>query len=175
MKNPDFATSGTCFKMAHRVCSSKLFCLFYIQRNSFRHYSLFGSLVLNQVSRVSSNVLGVRRQLKDLGRRERIFNLARGFSSDGEDDKDVEQSPAEEHESVEEGELDLVPYMPKRRGGELAAMSVPEDFPNVPLLALTRHPIFPKFVRLLEVCLAHLSCASHSSHVTLMHLSLIHI
>lgn len=35
--------------------------------------------------------------------------------------------------------------------GALTTMSVPEDFPNVPVIAVRRNPVFPRFVKMIEV------------------------
>lgn len=67
-----------------------------------------------------------------------------GVSSSGKVDR-------HEEEEEEEEELDLVPHPFSRRNGSLAEVTVPEDFPEVPVLALSRQPLFPKFVKILEV------------------------
>ena len=36
--------------------------------------------------------------------------------------------------------------------GALTSMAVPEVFPNVPLIAISRNPVFPNFVKMIEVC-----------------------
>ena len=40
------------------------------------------------------------------------------------------------------------PIMP---GAALSAMNVPEDFPHVPIIAVNRSPVFPKFIKMIEV------------------------
>ena len=37
-------------------------------------------------------------------------------------------------------------------GGALSAMSVPENFPNIPIIAVNRNPVYPRFVKMIEVC-----------------------
>ena len=93
-----------------------------------------------------------------------LANFQRGLatSKDGEDDDggggenkgDVDggegTGDVDTHDEEEE-ELDLVPHPFSRRSASPAEVTVPEDFPEVPILALSRQPLFPKFVRILEV------------------------
>lgn len=34
-----------------------------------------------------------------------------------------------------------------------ATMMVPEIWPSVPVIAITRNPVFPRFIKILEVCI----------------------
>jgi Lon-like ATP-dependent protease len=36
-------------------------------------------------------------------------------------------------------------------GFALSAMNVPEAFPNVPVIAVSRHPVFPRFLKMIEI------------------------
>lgn len=36
-----------------------------------------------------------------------------------------------------------------------ATMMVPEIWPTVPVIAITRNPVFPRFIKILEVCIIH--------------------
>jgi Lon-like ATP-dependent protease len=36
--------------------------------------------------------------------------------------------------------------------GALSTMNVPEVFPKVPVIAVSRNPVFPRFIKMLEVC-----------------------
>lgn len=40
----------------------------------------------------------------------------------------------------------------------LTTMMVPEVFPNVPLIAVTRNPVFPRFIKIIEVLICFISC-----------------
>ena len=75
--------------------------------------------------------------------------------NEGDEKKEMEEvsssGEVDRHEEEEEEELDLVPHPFSRRSGSLAEVTVPEDFPEVPVLALSRQPLFPKFVKILEV------------------------
>ena len=37
--------------------------------------------------------------------------------------------------------------------GALAQVMVPDVFPEVPLLPVHRNPVFPRFVKMMEVCM----------------------
>ena len=54
------------------------------------------------------------------------------------------------HEEEEE-ELDLAPHPFSRCSASPAEVTVLVDFPGVLILALSQQPLFPKFVRILEV------------------------
>lgn len=77
---------------------------------------------------------------------ERAFgNQASGAGFSGEDGGDNVGSGGEE--SGGEGGA---PY----NGPEMTAltpMMVPEVFPNVPLIAVSRNPVFPRFIKIIEV------------------------
>ena len=92
-----------------------------------------------------------------------LANIQRGLATskdgedsddDGDEKKEVEGGSRSDEIDVheeEEEELDLVPHPFSRRSASPAEVTVPEDFPEVPLLALSRQPLFPKFVKILEV------------------------
>ena len=81
--------------------------------------------------------------------------VCRTFSSSSEGDEGEggeDKTGGEEQESVEgDGSLGLMSPIVKQYA--LAPMSVPDRFPEVPVLPISRHPIFPRFVKMLEVCL----------------------
>ena len=90
-------------------------------------------------------------------------------SSEGDEGEGGEEKPAgEEQESVEgDGSLGLMTPIVKQYA--LAPMSIPDRFPEVPVLPISRHPIFPRFVKMLEVCL-------HSTSIfVLVHICTYHI
>lgn len=43
--------------------------------------------------------------------------------------------------------------------GALTTMSVPDVFPNIPVIAISRNPVFPRFVKMIEVSLCHSICS----------------
>ncbi|KAF0042659.1 hypothetical protein F2P81_006191 [Scophthalmus maximus] len=77
---------------------------------------------------------------------DRMFgNQASGAGFSGEDGGDSAGSGAEES-----GGDGGVPY----NGPQMTAltpMMVPEVFPNVPLIAVSRNPVFPRFIKIIEV------------------------
>uniref|UniRef100_A0A3B5AKJ8 Lon protease homolog, mitochondrial n=1 Tax=Stegastes partitus TaxID=144197 RepID=A0A3B5AKJ8_9TELE len=73
-------------------------------------------------------------------------NRASGAGFSGEDGADSSGSGGEESG----GDGGGVPY----NGAQMTAltpMMVPEVFPNVPLIAVSRNPVFPRFIKIIEV------------------------
>ena len=74
-----------------------------------------------------------------------------GEGEEGEgDERSAEsgvESGGEEHE--DEDEMSLEAIAPKQHA--IAPVTVPDNFPEVPILAISRNPIFPRFVKMLEV------------------------
>ena len=112
---------------------------------------------------------GARRDLNSILSRwrnlDRPSHVQRGqvraFSSDGDEGGEGSEESHEVHAEIEEEEenlTDLIPHPSSSRGGSLSDIAVPDDFPEVPLISLSRHPLFPKFVKLLEVCLILVLC-----------------
>ena len=69
----------------------------------------------------------------------------RAYSSSadqGSDDEAESDPPTVEPETVSET---IYPM------GALTSMAVPEVFPNVPVIAISRNPVFPLFVKMIEV------------------------
>ena len=63
-------------------------------------------------------------------------------SSDGSDDDETND---------DEGSLDEVDLGSLSRA--IATISIPDTLPEVPLLVLNRNPMFPRFVKMVEVSL----------------------
>ncbi|XP_058494763.1 lon protease homolog, mitochondrial [Solea solea] len=77
---------------------------------------------------------------------DRMFgNRASGAGFSGEDGADSAGSGGEES-----GGDGGVPY-PGPQMTALTPMMVPEVFPNVPLIAVSRNPVFPRFIKIIEV------------------------
>lgn len=77
---------------------------------------------------------------------DRTFgNRASGAGFSGEDGGDSAGSGGEES-GGDEG----VPYNASQMTA-LTPMMVPEVFPNVPLIAVSRNPVFPRFIKIIEV------------------------
>ena len=54
-----------------------------------------------------------------------------------------------EREAAEEKESEETPA--GEPGFALSTVDVPEMFPNVPVIAINRHPVFPRFMKMIEV------------------------
>uniref|UniRef100_A0A8C4DZS5 Lon protease homolog, mitochondrial n=1 Tax=Dicentrarchus labrax TaxID=13489 RepID=A0A8C4DZS5_DICLA len=92
---------------------------------------------------------------------DRMFgNRASGAGFSGEDGGDSAGSGGEES-----GGDGGVPY----NGPQMTAltpMMVPEVFPNVPLIAVSRNPVFPRFIKIIEVrMIFSISCSNESDVV----------
>lgn len=70
-------------------------------------------------------------------------------SEDGEADESGEGVTDEE----EEGGALGIELLPPNQMHAIAPVSIPDNFPEVPVLAISRNPIFPRFVKILEVSL----------------------
>ena len=52
-----------------------------------------------------------------------------------------------------EGELGGLEMLPVARHHAIAPVNIPDNFPEVPILPISRNPLFPRFVKMLEVSL----------------------
>ena len=82
-----------------------------------------------------------------------IVCRASSSSSGGDEGEGGEEKPAGEGQESAEGDGSLGLITPIVKQYALAPVSIPERFPEVPVLPISRHPIFPRFVKMLEVCL----------------------
>jgi hypothetical protein len=73
-------------------------------------------------------------------------------SSGGDEEEGGEEKPTGDGQESAEGDGSLGLISPIVKQYALAPMSVPDRFPEVPVLPISRHPIFPRFVKMLEVC-----------------------
>ena len=72
-----------------------------------------------------------------------------GEGEEGEGDEKSAESGVESGGEEHEDEMSLEAIVPKQHA--IAPVSVPDNFPEVPILAISRNPIFPRFVKMLEV------------------------
>ena len=70
-------------------------------------------------------------------------------SAGDEGEEGGEEKPADEQESDGDESLGLLAPIVKQFA--VAPVSIPERFPEVPVLPISRNPIFPRFVKMLEV------------------------
>ena len=91
----------------------------------------------------------------------KLLCLPRWYSNDQEDGEGREanedpESSETDHEGEEEDgedgveESESLELLPLTRHHALATLAVPNDFPDVPLLPISRSPIFPRLARMLE-------------------------
>lgn len=90
-------------------------------------------------------------------------NRASGAGFSGEDGGDNAGSGGEES-----GGDGGVPY----NGPQMTALTpmiVPEVFPNVPLIAVSRNPVFPRFIKIIEVRMMqpYISCPVSTGNISL--------
>ncbi|KAM8889006.1 lon protease homolog, mitochondrial isoform 1-T1 [Synchiropus picturatus] len=130
----------------------------YSSSESSKSYNVTGSTVMtagtrlatrpHRWMRVSCTPLGTTGLLASprpnmvLGRT--FGNQASGAGFSGEDSGDSAGSGGEE--SGGDGGASYGPQMTA-----LTPMMVPEVFPNVPLIAVSRNPVFPRFIKIIEV------------------------
>lgn len=86
----------------------------------------------------------------------RPFSSSNGKESDGEGGEEEEKpqeegegGSTEEQEDLEEASESL--GLDIQRHHAIAPINVPDHFPEVPVLPISRNPVFPRFVKMLEV------------------------
>ena len=126
-----------------RSCQSNLLhqqksSLSYVRRVSFLNIQAPGSSLcrLNQ-----SNVILPQSSGAHLASRSQL----RGYCSSADQGSDDEGAVEPDTPPVETISETIYPM------GALTSMSVPDVFPNVPLIAIGRNPVFPMFVKMFEV------------------------
>ena len=108
----------------------------------------------------------------NLGRYSRYYVTSGeggGEKEGGSEEDDAEEGEKkEENTSEEEGEAEKdygddgehlgLEMLPVARHHAIAPVNIPEDFPEVPVLPVSRNPVFPRFVKMLEVSFLHTKC-----------------
>lgn len=79
-------------------------------------------------------------------------------SAGDEGEEDEEKKPADEQDSDGDESLGLLAPIVKQYA--VAPVSIPDRYPEVPVLPISRNPIFPRFVKMVEVCLCVCTCDS---------------
>lgn len=69
-------------------------------------------------------------------------------SNDGNNNEEGNGGKDKEMTEAKEEEDDLDPTLISQA---LSPVNVPDKFPNIPVLAIGRNPLFPRFVKMLEV------------------------
>ncbi|KAK2906591.1 hypothetical protein Q8A67_005576 [Cirrhinus molitorella] len=113
-------------------------------RKSLCNARITASMMTDRWSRVTAGAAGSGSIGDGCQRRFLFGNKGSGFS--GEDGGESSAGSAGDEESGgDEG-----PYTPPQMTA-LTPMLVPEVFPNVPLIAVNRNPVFPRFIKIIEV------------------------
>ena len=93
----------------------------------------------------------------------RHYAASNGKESDGEGESEGGQGEEKEGEQTDsdgegsdstaegEGELGGLEMLPVARHHAIAPVNIPDNFPEVPILPISRNPLFPRFVKMLEV------------------------
>ena len=95
----------------------------------------------------------------------RNYASSSGRESDGEEESGTAEEEEEELSGSDreggeskdptthddEGELGGLEMLPVARHHALAPVNIPDNFPEVPILPISRNPLFPRFVKMLEV------------------------
>ncbi|XP_055956422.1 lon protease homolog, mitochondrial [Patella vulgata] len=68
----------------------------------------------------------------------RLFSTGSNWDDGGEGNRDPAESPV-----IQQG--------PPNPVGALTSMTIPDIFPKVPVIAISRNPVFPRFVKMIEV------------------------
>lgn len=107
------------------------------------------NVVRHLASNISSNLI-TKNPL--LGVNNVILQQRALFCSQKKDDDDSNTSSSNETESEQpsESEHPGVQVFSKQMGA-LTPMTVPEVWPIVPVIAVSRNPLFPKFIKMMEV------------------------
>lgn len=95
----------------------------------------------------------------------RLCSSSNGKESDGEEGNEEEEGDEEEEEENEGEGKTQEDSIEDLEGGEsmgldmlrhhaIAPINIPDEFPEVPVLPITRNPVFPRFVKMLEVSIS---------------------
>lgn len=143
--------------MASRtVCSVRLPCVGrLIGRSHLTRYTAFQRRFIRSLSfgaelpsRISSN----REQWASASRwRQYMYYRLYSSSASGENGEEGEGEEGESEDESEEGLRGDEVRKGLHQQYALAPVSIPDVFPEVPILPISRNPIFPKFVKMLEV------------------------
>jgi hypothetical protein len=117
-------------------------------------YFINGSGRFFAVSLGNGNMMQLARNVQQV----RAFST----SGDGSSSSDDSWASSSNNESSDGSSSDEGPGVPD--GGEsdltpplvaLSPMTVPEVWPRVPVIAVRRHPLFPRFIKMIEVLIYH--------------------
>ncbi|KAI7791134.1 lon protease homolog, mitochondrial [Triplophysa rosa] len=113
------------------------------RNSSLCNSRITASIMIDRWSRVTGCPVGSGSPVAVCQRRFLFGNKGSGFS--GEDGAESSNGSAGDESGGDEGSY-TSPQMTA-----LTPMMVPEVFPNVPLIAVNRNPVFPRFIKIIEV------------------------
>lgn len=121
---------------------------------SRRFYSTRHTSLLNRTIHRSQQLLHSHSRWQvSVSHWSRAYSSSSGKENDGEGKGEEEEeggSESEQEGSESEENLGLE-MLPVSRHHAIAPINIPDDFPDVPVLPITRNPVFPRFVKMLEV------------------------
>ncbi|KTG33177.1 hypothetical protein cypCar_00009012 [Cyprinus carpio] len=117
---------------------------------SLRSYSSVPSGASSRSARSAASVLTDRLRSRVTARTPRAASGAFLREQGGGSPERTERRQRGLRPEDEESGGDEGPYVPPQMTA-LAPMLVPEVFPNVPLVAVNRNPVFPRFIKIIEV------------------------
>lgn len=127
--------------------------------NSYRCWAAHHSKTVRSFSSLSSlsfhKTLDNRYGNRALWSSSKYNVIQRRYKSNNS--RDEPESSDQTEEEISE-ELDRL-MEENQRSGALAAVTVPEEWPKVPVIAITRNPVFPRFIKIVEV--SHPSLMAH--------------
>ncbi|CAG7833241.1 unnamed protein product, partial [Allacma fusca] len=71
--------------------------------------------------------------------------------NDNKDDDDPSNPSAKSKDVPEEAEPEVKPLPPPSTLLLPATVTIPEEWPQVPVIAVARNPVFPRFIKIIEV------------------------
>ncbi|XP_041371412.1 lon protease homolog, mitochondrial-like [Gigantopelta aegis] len=132
----------------HHSCGVKRFITSVPENVTFSSKQYHHRFLFSYADSILSGVTNKHRALGiHYSKQRSVFGLSRWFSSNGNEGEGGEESPPPESG-------DLPPSPPPEMvfpGVALTALQIPEVFPKVPVIAINRNPVFPRFVKMIEV------------------------
>ena len=129
-------------------------------RSSVRSVSTYTTSVFCSSAAEKFGRLPMSSATSQMTQSSRNWRQVRAFSSNSGDEFSSSSSSSEGDEGEGGGDEDGSPVPDVTVGGDLppsmvalSPMTVPEVWPQVPVIAVRRHPLFPRFIKMIEVFL----------------------
>merc|ERR1719427_1067170 len=78
-------------------------------------------------------------------------NSLRLYSSGGKNDGGNNNNDDPDDVAKSEDSPPVITSAGVPNAGALSSITVPENFPNVPIIAVNRNPVFPRFIKMIEI------------------------